>query len=162
VSDRAKILVATEELLAQRMTRRIRFCGERWFVLRFGLESIGPGRHHFGRTSSHGADRRTRQSSPQISSIAMTSARRCGCFWRFAGIANEIFNVADDAPATKAEIPGGWRRKCICRKPRFTGEPAVGRRSITPDRLSPMEKLKRLLGWRPVLSELSGRDTRRY
>jgi len=66
------------------------------------------------------------------------------------GIANEIFNVADDAPATKGRDCRVAGAQMHLPEPRFTGEPAVGRRAITPDRLIANGKLKRLLGWRPV------------
>jgi len=34
-------------------------------------------------------------------------------------------------------------------EPRFTGQPAGGRRTVTPDRLIVNERLKQELGWRP-------------
>lgn len=60
-----------------------------------------------------------------------------------------VFNVADDGAAPKAEVAGWLAAKLGIPSPRFTGEPAQGRRRVTPDRVIANEKLKRVLGWSP-------------
>lgn len=64
--------------------------------------------------------------------------------------AREIFNVADDEAATKAEIVAWLVKRLGVEAPRFTGEPAVGRRVVTPDRVISNAKLKLVRGWRPM------------
>jgi nucleoside-diphosphate-sugar epimerase len=64
-------------------------------------------------------------------------------------VANEIFNVADDGAASKAEIAVWLAAQLGLPAPRFTGEPAAGRRTVTPDRIIANTKLKTTLGWRP-------------
>jgi nucleoside-diphosphate-sugar epimerase len=61
-----------------------------------------------------------------------------------------VFNVADDGAASKAEVAAFVAKKLGLPAPRFTGEPAQGRRRITPDRVIANDKLKRVLGWQPV------------
>jgi len=60
-----------------------------------------------------------------------------------------VFNVADDGAATKAEVVAFLAAKLGLPAPRFTGEPAGGRRRVTPDRVIANDKIKRVLGWRP-------------
>jgi nucleoside-diphosphate-sugar epimerase len=65
-------------------------------------------------------------------------------------VANGVFNVADDGAAPKAEIAAYLAERLGLPAPRFTGEPAQGRRRITPDRVIANDKLKHVLGWRPL------------
>ena len=71
------------------------------------------------------------------------------CFSAAPTIANEIFNVTDDAPAPKAEVASWIAARLGLPTPRFTGAPWPGRRSVTPDRCIANAKLKRRLGWQP-------------
>jgi nucleoside-diphosphate-sugar epimerase len=66
-------------------------------------------------------------------------------------VANEVFNVADDGAATKAEIVAWLAQRLGVPVPRFSGEPAAGRREVTPDRVIDNAKIKRVLGWRPAM-----------
>ena len=60
-----------------------------------------------------------------------------------------IFNVADDGAATKAEVVNWIAAKMGLPAPVFSGAPATGRRSVTPDRVIANDKIKRVLGWQP-------------
>jgi nucleoside-diphosphate-sugar epimerase len=57
--------------------------------------------------------------------------------------------VADDGAALKAEIVEWLARRIGVALPRFTGEPAMGRRAVTPDRVIANARAKAVLGWRP-------------
>jgi nucleoside-diphosphate-sugar epimerase len=61
----------------------------------------------------------------------------------------EIFNVADDGAAPKAEIVNWLAGKLGLSEPVFSGVAAVGRRAVTPDRVIDNTKIKSVLGWRP-------------
>ncbi|HWA10682.1 MAG TPA: NAD-dependent epimerase/dehydratase family protein [Opitutaceae bacterium] len=61
-----------------------------------------------------------------------------------------IFNVADDGSATRAEIAAWLATRLGVPAPRFSGAPAGGRRTITPDRIIANTRLKEVLGWRPA------------
>lgn len=160
--DRAKILVAAEDLLrgekkeggvrepgAIRGTRPpVKEACQRWFILR--LAGIyGPERHHLlgqvraGEVAGRG--------DFHLNLIHLEDI--CGAIWAaFAApgeIKNEILNVADDGAARKAEIVAWIAARIGVPEPRFTGEPAAGRRVVTPDRIIANRKLKTLLGWRP-------------
>jgi nucleoside-diphosphate-sugar epimerase len=67
-------------------------------------------------------------------------------------VADEIFNVADDGAASKAEITAWIAAQIGVRVPRFTGEPVAGRHAVTPDRVIANQKLKTMLGWQPHYS----------
>lgn len=121
---------------------------QRWFVLR--LAGIyGPGRHHFidqarsGEMSGRGENRLNLAHRDDIVAAIWS------CFAAPEGIANEVFNVADDAPAPKAEVAAWIAAQAGRPPPRFTEQPLPGRRAITPDRIIANEKLKTRLGWRP-------------
>jgi nucleoside-diphosphate-sugar epimerase len=62
--------------------------------------------------------------------------------------AGEIFNVADDGAATKAEVTAWLAAQLELPAPRFTGEPAGGRGPV-PDRIISNARLRSVLGWRP-------------
>jgi nucleoside-diphosphate-sugar epimerase len=139
--ERAAVLLAAEERL------RAAGAGGRWFILR--LAGIyGPGRHHFvtqvreGEMSGHAGQ--------HLNLIHRDDAAEAirACCTAPADVRNEIFNVVDDSPATKAEIGGWLARELRVAPPRFTGEPAGPRRTVTPDRIIANAKLK-TLGWRP-------------
>jgi nucleoside-diphosphate-sugar epimerase len=76
----------------------------------------------------------------------------CAALW--AGLVGnggrEIFNVADDGAAKKEEIVNWLAVRLGVAAPRFTGEPAGGRRAVTPDRIISNAKLKLCTDWRPA------------
>jgi len=144
VGERARLLVEAET----RLRASTGACG-RWFVLR--LAGIyGPGRHHLldqvraGTVAGRGDHRLNSIHRDDICAVVWTG------FGAPPAVANEIFNVADDGAATKAEIVGWLAERLGLPAPRFTGEPAAGRRSVTPDRIIANGKLKAGLGWRPL------------
>jgi nucleoside-diphosphate-sugar epimerase len=61
-----------------------------------------------------------------------------------------VFNVADDAAATRREIADWLAARLGVPAPRFTDAPAAGRRATTPDRIIANARLKQALGWRPA------------
>lgn len=61
----------------------------------------------------------------------------------------EIFNVADEGEATKDEVVAWLAERLGVAMPRFTGQPAGGRRAVTPDRIIDAAKARAVLGWRP-------------
>ncbi len=156
-SERAQVLVDTEGLLLA-SAKRDRKTSEglsavtpigRYFILR--LAGIyGPGRHHLvdqvrtGSVAGHGDHRLNLAHRDDIASA----------IWAVLDspdtVANEIFNVADDEPSSKAEVVAWLARELGLPTPQFTGEPAAGRRTVTPDRVIENAKLKALLGWRPA------------
>lgn len=142
-AERANILLEAEALL-----RTGTGACARWFVLR--LAGIyGPERHHLidqlraGEVAGRGDHRLNLVHRDDIVSAV----------WALFGarpeVANEIFNVADDGAAPKAEIATWLAIRLGLPVPRFTGEPAVGRRMVTPDRVIANGKLKAAVGWRP-------------
>lgn len=141
--DRAQLLVAAEDQLRTSAGA----CG-RWFVLR--LAGIyGPGRHRLldqvragvvaGRGDHH------------LNLIHRDDI--CAAIWAALeapqNVTNDVFNVADDGAATKAEITEWLASRLGITPPRFTDEPSTGRRAVTPDRVIVNEKLKAMLGWAP-------------
>jgi nucleoside-diphosphate-sugar epimerase len=120
----------------------------RWFVLR--LAGIyGPGRHSLfdhvraGEITGRGEHRLNLIYRDDI----------CAAVWRALEAppnrANEIFNVADDGAARKADIAAWLATKLGVSAPRFNGEATTGRRPAAPDRIVANEKIKAMLGWRP-------------
>jgi nucleoside-diphosphate-sugar epimerase len=134
-------LVEAEDLL-------LAWAGGKACVLR--LAGIyGPGRHYLldqlrdgsGEVAGHGEHRLNLIHRDDIA----------GAVWAaFEGGAEGVFNVADDGAAAKVEMTAWLAMKLGVPRPRFTGEPATGRRRVTPDRVIANDKIKRVLGWRPV------------
>lgn len=141
--ERAHLLLEAENQL-----HTARRAAQRWFILR--LAGIyGPGRHHLlaqvrtGEVSGHGEHRlNLAHRDDCVSAIE-------ACFAAPPMVADEILNVADDAPAPKAEVVNWLAARLGEPPPRFTGAPTGTRRSVTPDRVITNSKLKTLLGWRP-------------
>jgi nucleoside-diphosphate-sugar epimerase len=143
--ERAQILLAAEKVLDA--AGSLGACA-RWFVLR--LAGIyGPGRHHLleqvraGEVAGRGDYRLNLVHRDDIAAAIWAA------FGADGKIANEIFNVADDGAATKSEIVLWLAERLGVATPSFTGEPAPGRRAVTPDRVITNAKLKTVLGWRP-------------
>lgn len=142
-SDRAQVLLDTEARL-QAATD----AAERRFILR--LAGIyGPGRHHLleqvraGEVSGRGEHHLNLAHRDDI--VEAVAA----CFVAPAAVADGVFNVADDGPATKAEVVEWLATALGVPPPPFTGEPAAGRGMATPDRLILNAKARAQLGWRP-------------
>lgn len=63
--------------------------------------------------------------------------------------ARGVFNISDDGAAPKAELVAWLAARLGRPVPVFTGEPAAGRRAVTPDRIIASDRAHRVLGWRP-------------
>lgn len=63
--------------------------------------------------------------------------------------ARGVFNLCDDGAAPKAELVAWLAARLGRAVPVFTGEPAAGRRVVTPDRIIANDRARRVLGWRP-------------
>jgi nucleoside-diphosphate-sugar epimerase len=151
--DRAKVLVDTEEILTALAKKTSSpSAATRWFILR--LAGIyGPGRHHLldqlraGATELPGrGDHRLNLAHRNDISAAIWAA-----FAAPPAVAGEIFNVADEGAATKAEVVAWLSARLGVPPPSFSGKAAENaRRAVTPDRVIGSEKIRRLLGWRPA------------
>ncbi len=144
LSERAQLLVATESLLRDAAAET---CG-RWFILR--LAGIyGPGRHHFidqvrsGEASGNGQQHLNLIHRDDIVAAILA------CFVASPAVRNGVFNLCDDEPERKSVITAWLASRLGVPEPRFTGEPAGGRRALTPDRIIANDKAKSELGWWP-------------
>ncbi|MFI5336828.1 MAG: NAD-dependent epimerase/dehydratase family protein [Opitutales bacterium] len=124
---------------------------DRWFILR--LAGIyGPGRHHLLDQLREGAP-----SLPGPAGHRLNLAHRddivaaiLACLTAPANVGNEVFNVADGAPATKAEIVHWLCARLGRPEPRFADPAGTSRRSTgAADRVILSGKLQSRLGWRP-------------
>lgn len=142
--ERGQILLEAEA----KLTTATGACG-RWFVLR--LAGIyGPDRHGLldqvrtGEIVGRGEHRLNLIYRDDISAA----------IWRALGappsVADQIFNVADDGAARKADIAAWLATRLGLPAPRFSGEPTTGRRAAAPDRIVANDKIKTVLGWRPA------------
>ena len=145
-TDRAQILGETEATV-----KTAPGPWDRFFILR--LAGIyGPGRHSLlqqvqrGEVSGAGDHRLNLIHRDDI--VTAIAA----CIAAPISVANEVFNVADDAPATKTEVVRWLAERSGTPIPNFTGAPPGGRRQVTPDRVITNTKLKTMLGWRPRYS----------
>ena len=136
------LVEAEDRLLASAVGRR--------FVLR--LAGIyGPGRHYLVDQLRDGSGEVAGRGDFRLNLIHrddIAGAIRAA-FDAPATVDGGVFNVADDGAATKAEVVAFLAAKLGLPAPRFTGEPAGGRRRVTPDRVIANDKIKRVLGWRP-------------
>ncbi len=141
--ERAALLLETEALAQDGGFTRA-------FILR--LAGIyGPGRHHIldqlrqgealGGTGTHRLNLAHRDD---------ICAAIWACFGAPAAVAGGIFNVADDQPATKAELAQWVADRLGLPAPRFDATLTSRRRGVMPDRVILNGKLKRVLGWRPA------------
>jgi nucleoside-diphosphate-sugar epimerase len=141
--ERAALLLEAEDLL-----RASHGAFGRWSVLR--LAGIyGPGRAHLleqvraGEVSGSGEHRLNLAHRDDIVAAVWAA------FSAQPAVKNEIFNVADDGAAPKAEIAAWLAARLGVPRPRFSDAPTAGRRSVTPDRVIANDKIKAALGWRP-------------
>lgn len=144
-NERAAVLLETEAVLK---TAGRAACA-RWFVLR--LAGIyGPGRHHLltqvrtGEVAGHGEHRLNLAHRDDIAAAVLD------CFAAAPALRDEVFNIADDRPTAKRDVADWLAGRLGLGAPRFTGEPAMGRRAVTPDRLIANGKAKARLGWQPA------------
>ncbi len=149
-NDTAQILVETENLLrnasaAERANLR------RWFILR--LAGIyGPERH-----SLLDAIRSGYTSLPGTGGHRLNLAHRddivdaiFACLDASPKVRDQVFNVADDAPATKHEVAVWMASQLGKTAPVLSGEPTGGSRGKVPDRIIANGRIKEVLGWAPA------------
>ena len=123
----------------------------RWFILR--LAGIyGPGRHHLldqlraGATELPGADAHRLNLAYREDIVAALLA----CLAAPDSVRNEIFNVADDAPAKRAEVVRWLAERLGRATPSFNGVAGARRGGEPmPDRIIANAKIRRRLGWQP-------------
>jgi nucleoside-diphosphate-sugar epimerase len=147
-SPTGEILIETENLL--------RTCADasiptRAFILR--LAGIyGPDRHHLLDQLRAGATELAGRGEIRLNLAHRADITEAvwAAFTAPSEVAGGIFNVADNCPATKAEVVAWLAARLGVPPPLFTGEPAPGRRRIVPDRVIANGKLKRVLGWSPA------------
>ena len=147
VNERVRLLVETENLIRSSTSLG------RWFILR--LAGIyGPGRHHV-------LDQlRTGSPLPGSGAHRLNLAHRddiCAAIWSaFSApdqMANQIFNVVDDAPVPKVELVNWLAARLGLPLPYFDVSAQPSRRPVPPDRLVLNTKLKQLLGWQPAFPD---------
>ncbi len=124
---------------------------ERWFILR--LAGIyGPGRHHLPDQLRTGATKLGGSGAYRLNLVHRDDivAALLGCLIAPVQLRNEIFNVADTAPAMREEVVR-WLAKRLGRgMPEFDGVAGARRGGEPmPDRVIASGKIQRMLGWRP-------------
>ena len=123
----------------------------RWFILR--LAGIyGPGRHHLldqlreGRATLNGSGEHRLNLAHRDDIVAAMLA----CLQAPADVDSGIFNVADDAPAARAEVVSWLSGQLGRAVPEFDGSTTTRRVGAPmPDRVIANGKIKRVLGWAP-------------
>ncbi len=147
--ETARVLLEAEALVREGKDEPPGRPCHRWFTLR--LAGIyGPGRHRLldqvraGEVSGRAQDHLNLIHRDDI----------CTALWAAltapASIQNDVFNVADDAAATRDEITCWLAVRLGVPPPRFSEAPAGGRRTLTPDRIIANTRLKQVLGWQPA------------
>jgi nucleoside-diphosphate-sugar epimerase len=80
----------------------------------------------------------------------------CAAVWTRDGASErnaagaEVFNLADSGAALKGEVVAWLAARLGVAEPVFTGQPAGGRRAVTPDRVIDAGRARTVLGWAPV------------
>jgi nucleoside-diphosphate-sugar epimerase len=147
VAETGRVLIESENLLKEAGE----VCG-RWFILR--LAGIyGPGRHHLLDQIRDGAVEMAGSGGHRLNLAHRDDI--VAAIWATLTAPGEmrdrIFNVADDAPETKAGVVQ-WLAAQVGRpSPHFACGPTSPRREFAapPDRLISNNRLKTELGWRP-------------
>jgi len=124
---------------------------ERWFVLR--LAGIyGPDRHHLLNQLREGATSLGGSGAHHLNLIHRDDIVRAlqACLSAPATVRNEVFNVADTAPARREEVVRWLAGRLGREMPEFDGVAGVRRGGEPmPDRIIASGKIQRVLGWRP-------------
>ncbi len=134
--------------------------GWRWFVLR--LAGIyGPGRHGMLDQLRLGAPALPGAAGHRMNLVHRDDAvgAAWACFAASPRVGNEIFNVSDNAPATRAEVADWLARRLGVPCPNFgeAADPAgssgpFGRRQA-PDRIVVADRIVSTLGWSPAFPD---------
>lgn len=128
----------------------------RWFVLRCaGI--YGPGRHYLLNALRAGQTRFAGEPAFRMNLVHRDDivAAMLACFGAPPAIANEVFNLSDGAPATRGELVGWLAQQLGLPAPVFDSAVPSARKGgePTPDRVIVAEKIRRVLGWRPVFAD---------
>lgn len=138
----ASVLLEAEDL--------VRAWRGRWFILR--LAGIyGPNRHHLLDQLRAGSGVLAGRGDHHLNLIHRDDivSAILATFAAPTSVPSGVFNVADDGAAPKAALAEWVAARLGLPPPAFSGEPAMGRRAITPDRIIANDRIKRVLGWRP-------------
>ncbi len=141
-SGTARVLLEAEDL--------VRAWQGDWFILR--LAGIyGPDRHHLLDQLRAGSGVLAGRGEYHLNLIHRDDivSAILAAFAAPASVPSGLFNVADDGAAPKAALAEWIAARLGLPAPTFSGEPAMGRRAITPDRVIANDRIKRVLGWRP-------------
>ncbi len=129
-------------------------CG-RWFILR--LAGIyGPGRHHLLNQLRDSATSLGGNGSHRLNLVHRDDivSALLACLAAPAAVENEIFNVADTAPAMREEVVRWLAGRLGRAMPVFDGVAGVRRGSEPmPDRVIASGKIQRMLGWQPQYAD---------
>lgn len=134
--------------------------GWRSFVLR--LAGIyGPGRHGVLDQLRAGAAKLGGDPAHRMNLIHRDDAAEAifACFAAPPAVSDEVFNVADGAPATRAEFVAELANRLGVPVPEFDAAAPVrpggpsGARAPAPDRIIVAEKIRRVLGWAPQFAD---------
>jgi nucleoside-diphosphate-sugar epimerase len=130
---------------------------DRWFILR--LAGIyGPGRHHLLNALRAGTTQFAGEPTFRLNLAHRDDivSAVLACAAAPAAVRNEIFNVADDAPATRGEVLEWLARELALPRPTVGGVAVASARkggAPTPDRIVRAQKIRRLLGWAPQFAD---------
>lgn len=153
-SPQSKLLMTAEELIA-------RWPGRNTVLRLAGI--YGPGRHHIldrlrdshdntipGRASTH---LNLIHRDDIVSAILAAWSQE-------DPVDSQIFNLTDNSPPTRDELVRWLCDKLGRSVPAFSGQPAPGRRRISPDRIISNRKIRHELGWSPHHADFrSGYDS---
>lgn len=145
------IIRESEILLQQAAPAAVR----RHFILR--LAGIyGPGRHHLLDQLRAGADRLGGAGEHRLNLAHRDDivSAIMACLGAPAAVGSEVFNVADSAPASRAEVVRWLAARLGRPEPALDGS-ATARRggAPMPDRVINSARIRRVLGWHPRYSD---------
>ena len=147
-SPTGRVLVEAENLLRAATKPAV----ARWFIFR--LAGIyGPTRHHLLNALRSGTTRMAGEPTFRMNLIHRDDIVRALLAAANAptAVRDEVFNLSDGAPATRAELVGWLAREIGVALPEFEGAAASARKggAVTPDRVIRSDKVRRVLGWTP-------------
>jgi len=141
-------IIRESEILLQQAPPAV--CRRRFILRLAGI--YGPGRHHLLDQLRTGAAGLPGTGDYHLNLVHRDDivAALLACLAAPAAVAGGIFNVADLAPALRADVVRWLAAKLGCAMPAFDGRAGARRDGAPmPDRLISSEKIVRILGWRP-------------
>lgn len=152
-SPTGQVLVEAENCLRHAAPAAV----ARSFVLR--LAGIyGPGRHHLLNALRSGTREFPGEPAFRMNLIHRDDAvgALLACLGAPAEIGSSVFNVSDDAPATRAEVLGWLAAQLQLPAPVIGGNAAPSARkggAVTPDRTIRSRRVREALGWQPRFAD---------